>query len=253
MIDHDHEREPHQHAWNKSGEEQAADGHVGADAVDHHRQARRDDRADGCCCSADRGCGLGTIARLLHRANFDRAGPRRVGDGGPHHAREDHARQNAGVRVAAAQRTHERGREAHDAIGELGRAENVAHEDEQGRGDERKRVHRLRHLLRHDRGRESAEEHEGERRQSHRRVERHAEQDRGEPDADDLQHELDHSTTTSGPAGGRRGRRSVSVSSIAPCSAVTAPPSTSGAYSHDIESGSEVASRSKFFPMSPTL
>ena len=103
----------------------------------------------------------------------------------------------------------------------LRRAEDVAHQDEQRRSDERKRVHRLRHLLRHDRRREPAEADEGERREPHRREQRHAGEDGDEPYADDLEHEVDHSTRISTADARRRraGARSASTSSSAPCAA----------------------------------
>jgi hypothetical protein len=72
----------------------------------------------------------------------------------------------------------------------LGRPEDVAHQNEQRRGDDWKRVHRLRHLLGHNRARESAQQDERKRGQSHRREQRQAEQNGRQPDADDFQHEI---------------------------------------------------------------
>ncbi len=244
---HRHEREAHQHAGDDAGQEQAPDRYIRADAVDHHRQARWDDRTDGRGRRTDRRGRFGTIACLFHRAHLDRTGARRVGDGRSHHAGEDHAGEDARVRVPAAQRSDQRGREADDAVGKLGRAEQVAHEDEQRRGNQRKRIHRLRHFLRHDRRRQAAEDDEGQRREPHRRKQRHPHQDGDQPHADDLDHQMDHSTGTSSAAAvslDRGGCRSVSTTSLAPCSAVIAPPSTIGAYIHAMEIGRLVASRS---------
>ena len=55
-----------------------------------------------------------------------------------------------------------------DPVGDAGRVHDVAHQDEQRRGEQRERIRRLRDLLRHDRRRQAAERDEGEGREPHR-------------------------------------------------------------------------------------
>src|SRR4029078_13067761 len=107
---------------------------------------------------------------------------------------------------------------------------------------------------RHDRRREAAEGDEGECGQSHRREQRHAHQYGHQPNDDDLDHHVDHSRAASSIAEGEDGgggRRSAWMSSLAPCSAVIAPPSTIGAYIPATEIGGGVAWRAWFLPPSP--
>ena len=69
--DHHHQRHAHQDAGEKTADEQPADRNIGGDAVDHHRQARRDDRADGRGRRGDRSGRLRAIADATHRLDLD--------------------------------------------------------------------------------------------------------------------------------------------------------------------------------------
>ena len=249
IADHDHQRHAHQHARNDAGEEQTADRCVGAHAVNDHRQARRNDRPDGGGGRADRRRRLRPIAGLLHRADFDRAGPRGIGDrrAAPCRRRSCSTGCWRGHSRRASQPTSDVAKRD-DAVGELRCVQDVAHQDEQRRGDERERVHRLRHLLRHDRARQS----------------RRAARTRTPPIPSTRTAGIPSRMATSQtptissircvisvgllPVRGRgeRSRASASASSRAPCAAVTTPASTIGTYIHAMVIGSDVASRSWF-------
>ena len=237
---HRHQRCGHQQARNDPGQEQPPHRGIRRDAVDHHRHARRHDGTHGGRRRIDRRRRLRPVPRTLHRADLDRAGAGRVGDGRTRHAGEDQARQNAGLRIAAAQRAHHRRGEAHNAIRDARRAHHVAHEDEQRRRNERKRVHRLRHLLRHDSGGQARQQHESQRRQTHCGKQRHAGEDDEQPRRADLDHQ--GGQWIFAPMSGSAGRFRCHTASAAACSAINNAAGISGMYSHTIETGSEVAS-----------
>ena len=83
--------------------------------------------------------------------------------------------EDVGVAQAAAQPADAGGREGEDAVGDAGRVHDVAHQDEQRRGEQRERVGRLRDLLRHDVGGHAGERDEGEGGEPHGGEQRHAE------------------------------------------------------------------------------
>ena len=125
------------------------------------------------------------------------------------------------------------------------RAQHVAHQDEQRRRDERKRVHRLRHLLRHDRRRQPAEA-------TNAKPPAPMDANSGMPTRmassqtrDDLQiiRWIIRSAFAAASSRSAAPRR-VSTSFPQPLHAVTTPASTMGTYIHAMEIGSVVASRS---------
>ena len=218
IADHQHQRDRHQQAGNDAGEEQAADRDVGRDAVDHHRQRRRDDRADRGGCRRDRGRGFGVVALVAHRLDLERADAARVGDRRAGHAGEDHAAEDVGVAQPAAQPADAGGGKGEDPLGDAGGVHDVAHQDEQRRGEQRKRIGRLRDLLRDDAHGEPAEGDEREGREPHGGEQRDAEQQRQHPDAEDFRHQDGHRPVVSGSGVADAMRpRAASISWARPC------------------------------------
>src|SRR5205823_13966133 len=123
--------------------------------------------------------------------------------------------------------------------------EDVAHQDEQRRGDDRERVHRLRHLLRHDRERKPTEADKREGRKPHRGEQRYAGEDGEQPDRRDLHHQMRHAAPSTMGTGGEPPPRNRSTISLAAWPAVTSPAITIGTYIQASETGSDSASMSR--------
>ena len=79
--------------------------------------------------------------------------------------------------------------EIEDPVGDAGRVHQVAHQDEQRRREQRKRIDRHRHLLRNDDAGNAGEQQEGESGEPHRRVDRRPGEQRDEPDREDREHQ----------------------------------------------------------------
>jgi hypothetical protein len=133
------------------------------------------------------------IAFLLHRPDLERTDAAGIGDGGAGHSGKDDAGEDVGMAQAAADPADACGCKGEDAVGDAGRVHYVAHQDEQRRGEQRKRVRRLGDLLRHDVDGHAVQRHECEGGEPHGGEHRHAEHQRREPDHQNLQHDLGHS------------------------------------------------------------
>ena len=198
MPDHQHQRPGHQEPGHDPGEEQRADRRLRGHAVDDHRQRRRDDGPDRRRGGGDRGRGLGVVALLLHRRDLDGAEPGGVGDGRPAHAGEDHRADDVGVAQPAAHPPDQRRGEVEDPVADAGRIHHIAHQDEERRREQRKRVGRHRDLLRHDDAGDAGQKQEGEAGETHRRVDRWPEEQRDEPRRQDGKHQGDHCADPAG-------------------------------------------------------
>ena len=145
--DVEHHADRHHGAGHDAAQEQRADGDVGHHAVDHERQGRRDDRAQGGRGRRDADRELGLVAMVLHGLDLDGAEAGGVGDCRARHAREDHRAHDVDVPEAAAHPARQRHGEVVDAVGDAGRVHQVAGEDEERHGQQREAVDAAGHAV----------------------------------------------------------------------------------------------------------
>ena len=148
--DEHHQRAGDQDAGAEAGDEQLADRHFRRHAVEDHRDRGRDDHAQlgagGLQCG---GVALG-VAVLDQRRDQDGAD----GEGGGHrrarHRREDHAGEHAGHGQATLHAAHDALGEIHQTARDAAGFHQVAGQDEEGNGRQRKLVDRVEDLLHRD-------------------------------------------------------------------------------------------------------
>ena len=182
----------HQQSRDHAGEEQRADRDVGRHAVDDHRQRRRDDRADRGRRRGEGGRDVRRVAFVRHRLDLERAESARVRHGGARRPGEEHARHDVGVAEPAAHPADAHLREGEDARGDARRVHDVAHQDEQRRREQRKRIDGLGDTLRDREIGDAGELQERDGRESQREPDRRPQEQRDEPDREDHEHQRRH-------------------------------------------------------------
>lgn len=95
--------------------------------------------------------------------------------------------------VSPAHPADHRAGELDDPVRDLRRCQDMPHQDEKGRRDQRERVRRTGHFLRQDRDGQPAENQEDQCGQHHRDVERHSGEDGGQPATNNSEHQAGHS------------------------------------------------------------
>ena len=172
-LDGDHQRDADQDARNDAAEEQPADRDLRDRAVDHHRHARRNDRAHRSGGGDQRGGEARLVARLLHGRDQDRADRRGVGRRGAGHARHHHAADDRGMGEPGAKMADQRAREIDQLLADAARRHDRAGENEIGHRQQREGIELAEHLLR-----EQRHDDVGQQRHADEADQRNGEQDR---------------------------------------------------------------------------
>ena len=145
-----HHQDRHHDARNDAREKQLADRHVGHHSVDDERQRGRNDWTE---CRGRRRHADGeadVVSLVAHRLDLDRAEARRVGDRSARHAGEDYRADDVDVAETALQPTDQCEREIVDAVGDAGVVHQIAGENEERHGEERKAVDAADHAMHDD-------------------------------------------------------------------------------------------------------
>ena len=180
-VDDDHQADADQDAGHDAAQEQPADGNVGHRAVDDHRHARRDDRADGSGAGDQGGGEAGLVAMVLHRGHQDRSDRRRICDRRTGNAGEHHARHHRRVTQSAAPVADDGFRELDEPLRNAAGRNQLAGEDEIGQRQQAEVVQHREHLLREQRRHEAGRrEDAGESDHAHDQQDRHAQRDQRE-------------------------------------------------------------------------
>jgi hypothetical protein len=124
--------------------------------VNDHRDARRNDGADGRGRCGDGARKRGAVAAPDHGRDQDGAGRGRVGRGRPGDPGHDHVGDHHHVREAAHDVADQFVREIDQALGDPAAVHQFARQDEKRDRQQRKGVHRDEHALRHHRERDVA-------------------------------------------------------------------------------------------------
>ena len=178
-------------AGNHAAEKQRADRDVRHHAVDHERQRRRDDRAERGGRRRHADGELGGVAVILHRLDFDGAEARGIRDRGAGHAGKDHRADDIDVAETAAHPAHQRDREFVDAPRHARDVHEVAGQDEERHGQQRKALDAGDHALRQRHvGRDAGDENIDQRRHRHGQRDRQAEQHQQQKSPKQQQHRL---------------------------------------------------------------
>ena len=186
-----HHEQGHDDAGNHAAEKQRADRDVRHHAVDHERQRRRDDRAERRGGRGHADGELGGVAVILHRLDFDGAEAGGIGDRGAGHAGKDHRADDIDVAEAAAHPAHQRDREFVDAARHAGDVHEIAGQNEERHGQQRKALDAGDHALRQRHvGRDAGDENVDQRRYRHGERDRKADQHQQQKSPKQQQHRL---------------------------------------------------------------
>ena len=98
---HAHQDRGHEQPRHDARGEELADRNSADDAVDHHRQRRRNDRPDRRGRRREADGEIHVIAMIAHGLDLDRAEAAGIGDGGAGHAGKDHRAQHVDVAETA--------------------------------------------------------------------------------------------------------------------------------------------------------
>ena len=143
----DHQPEADHEAGHDAGHEQAGDRDVADGAVDHRRDARRHQRRDRRRGGDDRRGERRGVALLLHRPAERAADHRDVGRRRAGHLREEHAEHGDDLRQAAANVADQRQRQIGDPAHDVGRAHQLADQQEERNREQRLGIHAVEDLL----------------------------------------------------------------------------------------------------------
>ena len=128
----DHQHQAHQKARQDAAEKEVSDRAVGDERVEHHRDRRRDDRADGRGGRRDRGrVSRRIVAVARHQADDDLADARRVRDRRTGHAGKDQVGDDVDVAEPAAEAADDRHAELEQALADRAGVHDVGGGDEQ--------------------------------------------------------------------------------------------------------------------------
>ena len=179
----------HYETGQRACDEQIADADVDGDAVQHERNARRNDDAGYATGGYRRGGESRRIALLLHAGKNDSADGGDSGRVGAADCGEKACRNDGRLRQSAVCPANQRAREVHDVPRDTARVYQVARDHEQRQGDEREEIERIEHrqadvhereLSRHQRQQDSADTEDGN--DLHSKKEQHQNED-GNPSA----------------------------------------------------------------------
>ena len=132
---------------------------------------------------------FGGVAVILHRLDLDGAEARGIRDGGAGHAGKDHRADDIDVAEAAAHPAHKCYREFVDAPRHARDVHEVAGQNEERHGEQRKALDAGDHALRQRHvGRDAGDENIDQRRRRHRQRDRQAEQHQQQESPEQQQH-----------------------------------------------------------------
>ena len=186
--DDDHHPQRHDGGGNQPAHEHGADGRIGDQRVEDHRDRRRHQRPERRRNHRGRGRKAPRIAVVLrHHARHDQAGAGGIGHCAAAHAGEDQVGDDVDLREPAGQMADHRRAEPQQALDHAAGIHDIGDEDEHRHGDQQiavvKPVHRLIDdkacvLMRRNQIDEACAQHgKAERRPEHRHEREHAEQD----------------------------------------------------------------------------